>query len=157
MAPTIGLAAMLWMTWTTTRGGRGGVPVDDELTKAAQESVWLGRLAEFSGWVGTGRKLTQTGRLTLADARTLVARLGAGDVIDPVIGERVFRTKSSEELTGLNLVVEWARAVGLVRRRGNSLVAVKKQAALVERPLPLWERMFEVVDSSVRWCAPRGG
>jgi hypothetical protein len=33
----------------------------------------------------------------MADARMLVERLGTGDVVDPVIGDRTFRTKSSEE------------------------------------------------------------
>jgi hypothetical protein len=50
------------------------------------------------GWVGTGRKLTQTGRVTLADARALVEVLDTGDRMDPVIGDRTFKTKSSEEL-----------------------------------------------------------
>jgi hypothetical protein len=36
------------------------------------------------GWVGTGRKLTQTGRVTLADARALVGALDTGDRMDPV-------------------------------------------------------------------------
>ena len=116
-----------------------------DLEKAVLESVWPTRLVDFTRWVGAGRKLTQTGRLTLVDARMLVQRLGTGDVVDPVIGDRMFRSRSSEELTELSAVVEWARAVGLVRRRGNTLVAVKKRAALLDRPLPLWERMFEVV------------
>ena len=64
-------------------------------------------------------------------------------MIDPEIGDRVFRTKSSEELRGISLVSEWARASGLVRRTGGKLVAVKKHARLLERPLELWARMFE--------------
>jgi hypothetical protein len=64
------------------------------LEKVAAESVWPARLAEFTRWVAgsarAGRKLTQTGRLTMADARRLVERLGTGDVIDPVIGDRTF-------------------------------------------------------------------
>ncbi|SDH06795.1 hypothetical protein [Nonomuraea jiangxiensis] len=59
--------------------------------------------------MGEGRKLTQTGKLTLSDARMLVALLKTGDEIDPKIGDRVFRTKSSTELPGLNLIVEWAK------------------------------------------------
>src|SRR6185312_14895604 len=45
------------------------------------------------GWVGVGRKLTQTGRVTLADARALVEVLDTGDRMDPVIGDRTFKTK----------------------------------------------------------------
>jgi hypothetical protein len=50
--------------------------------------------------VGTGRKLTQTGQLTMADARHLVGLLDVGDEIDPVVGERVFRSRSSADLPG---------------------------------------------------------
>jgi hypothetical protein len=114
------------------------------------------RLVGFTRWVGAGRKLTQTGRLTLADARTLVQCLGTGDVVDPLIGDRMFRTKSSEELTELSAVVGWARAVGLVRRQGNRLVAVKKHAVLLDRPLALWERMFEVVGELGPFVCPSG-
>ena len=130
------------------------------LEKAAAESVWLVRLVGFTRWVAnsprTGRKLTQTGRLTMADARMLVERLGTGDVVDPVIGDRTFRTKSSEELRGLFVVLEWVRAVGLVRRRGNYLVTVKKRAGLPDRPLALLARMVEVLGELGPAVCPSG-
>jgi hypothetical protein len=116
---------------------------EESLAAAAAEAEPLRRLRAFTRWVGAGRKLTQTGRITLADARELVGLLGTGDVIDPKIGDRVFHTKSSEELRGISLVAEWAKASGLVRRTGGKLVAVKKQAGLLERPLELWAQMFE--------------
>lgn len=129
--------------------GRGamaaGTSIPDGVQDAAAAVVWPARVAEFTRWVGegpaSGRKLTQAGRLTMADARALVERLGTGDVIDPVIGDQTFRTKSSEELTELQAALAWARAVGLVRRRGNALVAVKKHAGLVDRPADLLVRM----------------
>lgn len=74
------------------------------------------------------RGVTQTGRLTLADARALVSLLGTADRIDPVIGDRVYRTKSSHELSRLNLLFEWAKAAGLARAVGGKLVPVKKNA-----------------------------
>jgi len=119
-------------------------PPDKSLaaTAAAAEPVrWL---RAFTGWVGAGRKLTQTGRITLADARELVVLLGTADEIDPKIGDRVSRTKSSEELPGITTVVEWAKASRLVRVTGGRLVPVKRNAGLLERPLELWARMFEV-------------
>jgi hypothetical protein len=119
-------------------------PPDVDLTATAAGSVWTSRVVAFARWVGTGRKLTQTGRVTLAHARELVDLLGTGDVIDPMIGDRVFRTKSSEELPTLNTVVEWAKASRLVRAAGGKLTTVKKNESLLERPLPLWKRMFEV-------------
>jgi hypothetical protein len=137
-------------SWTTggSRGARRGARTDagtirESLAAAPAEAEPLRRLQAFTRWVGAGRRLTQTGRITLTDARELVGLLGTGDVIDPQIGDRVFRTKSSEELRGITLVAEWAKASGLVRRTSGKLVAVKKQAGLLERPLELWARMFE--------------
>ncbi|GGO65875.1 hypothetical protein GCM10012289_18610 [Nonomuraea cavernae] len=96
----------------------------------------------FTEWVGEGRKLTQTGNLTLSDARALVALLETGDEIDPKIGDRVFRTKSSTELPGLNLIVEWAKAAGLVRVVKGRLLPVKKAAPLLKDSERLWEASF---------------
>jgi hypothetical protein len=76
------------------------VPDDAALRPLAAESSLVRRLRELVGWVGAGRALTTTGRLRLADARELVALLETGDVIDPVIGDRVYKTRSSEELYG---------------------------------------------------------
>src|SRR5262245_9796515 len=116
-------------------------PSEESLAATAAQAQPLRQLQAFTSWVGAGRRLTQTGRITLADARELVGLLGTGDVIDPVIGDRVFRTRSSEELRGITIVAEWARTGGLVRRTGGKLVPVKKQAGLLERPLELWTRM----------------
>jgi Plasmid pRiA4b ORF-3-like protein len=94
------------------------------------------------GWVGTGRKLTQTGRVTLADARALVEVLDTGDRMDPVIGDRTFRTKSSEELYHLTLLVEWTKAARLLRVAGGRLLPVKKNARLLDRPDELRRALF---------------
>jgi hypothetical protein len=118
-------------------------PSEESLAATAAEAQPLRRLQAFARWVGAGRKLTQTGRIMLADARELVGLLGTGDVIDPKIGDRVFRTTSSEELREVTLIAEWAKASGLVRRVGGKLVPVKKHAGLLGRPLELWARMFE--------------
>jgi hypothetical protein len=115
---------------------------EDELAAAAV-SQWTTRVVAFTRWVGAGRKLTQAGRLTLAHARELAELLDTGDVLDPLVGGQVHRTKSSEELPELNTVFEWAKAARLVRVTGGRVMVVKKNAALLERPLPLWERMFE--------------
>jgi hypothetical protein len=135
-------------------------PPAEEAPREATTSIWPARLSEFTRWVADGpaggRKLTQTGRLTMADARHLVERLGTGDVIDPMIGDRTFRTKSSEDLTGLNLTLEWARTAGLVRRRGNTLVAVKKHTGLVDRPADLLTRMVTVLGDLGPAVCPSG-
>lgn len=142
----------------------GGDEVKSRLAAVAPSEaatpLWPARVAEFTRWVAegpaSGRKLTQTGRLTMADARHLVERLGTGDEIDPVIGDRTFRTKSSEELTGLQITLEWAKAAGLVRRRGNTLVTVKKHAALVDRPADLLTRMVTVLGDLGAAVCPSG-
>ncbi|HZD00071.1 MAG TPA: plasmid pRiA4b ORF-3 family protein [Actinomycetes bacterium] len=118
-------------------------PPEESLAATAAQAEPLRRLQAFTNWVGAGRKLTQTGRITLAGARELVGLLGTGDQIDPKIGDRVFRTTSSEELRGITTVAEWAKASGLVRVTSGRLVPVKKHAGLLERPLQLWARMFE--------------
>ncbi|MGQ0774767.1 MAG: plasmid pRiA4b ORF-3 family protein, partial [Pseudonocardiales bacterium] len=115
-----------------------------EVTAAAAESALVGHVIDFVRWVGDGRKLTQKGAITLADARVLVDRLDTGDEIDPAIGERVFKTRSSVELLGLALIVEWAKAARLVRVVRSRLVPVKKAAALLDRPAELWMALFEV-------------
>jgi hypothetical protein len=85
---------------------------------AGEKAELTSQLRSFLAWVGDGRKLTQTGRVSLADARHLVELLGTGDTIDPKIGDRVFRTKSSEELAYLTRVVEWAPRAWFPRKRG---------------------------------------
>lgn len=103
-----------------------------------------------------GRKLTQTGQLTLADARHLVDLLGTGDEIDPVIGERVFHTRSSAALPHLAIVVAWAKAAGLVRVVRGRLVPVKKNQRLIDQPVQLWSAMFAAVDRLGPAICPSG-
>ena len=118
------------------------IPPPDDGYGDAAVSPWTIRVVAFTRWVGPGRRVTQTCRLTLAQARELVPALGTGDVIDPVVHGRVHRTTSSEELPELNTTCAWAKAARLVRATGGKLVAVRKNAVLLERPVPLWERMF---------------
>jgi len=129
-----------------------------ELALAADSAAArvLMQVVALTRWVGTGRKLTQTGRLTMVDARELVSLLETGDEIDPAIGDRVFRTRSSEDLRGLATVVVWAKAVGLVRVVHGRLVPVKKSARLVDRPRELWIAMFEAFDKLGEAICPSG-
>jgi hypothetical protein len=116
----------------------------------------LAQVVALTRWVGAGRKLTQTGRLTMADARELVSLLETGDEIDPAIGDRVFRTRTSEDLRGLTIVLAWAKAAGLVRVVHGRLVLVKKNARLVDRPRELWIAMFEAFDKLGEAICPSG-
>jgi hypothetical protein len=74
-----------------------------------------------------------------------VERLETGDAMDPVIGDRMFKTKSSEELYHLTLLVEWAKAARLLRVSGGRLVPVKKNAGMLEKPQELWTALFDAV------------
>jgi hypothetical protein len=107
---------------------------DDNLAAAAPPAPALRQVVALTRWVGPGRKLTQTGQLTMADARHLVGLLETGDAIDPVIGTRMFRTRSSADLPRLAIVVTWAKAVGLLRVVHGRLVPVKKNQRLLDRP-----------------------
>jgi len=98
----------------------------NDLEAAAERAELTGQISSFMVWLGEGRKLTQTGRIGLADARHLVEVLGTGDKIDPEIGGRVFKTTSSEQLAYLSRIVEWMKAARLVRVTGTRLVRVKR-------------------------------
>ena len=113
------------------------------LEAAAGKAELIVQISAFLAWAGPGRKLTATGRIGLADARHLVELLGTDDTIDPDIGGRVFKTRSSEDLPHLNRIVEWAKAARLVRASGTKLMPVKKNAALGERPLDLVLALLE--------------
>ncbi|HTJ74298.1 MAG TPA: hypothetical protein VL337_02950, partial [Acidimicrobiales bacterium] len=95
------------------------------------------RLAEF---VGDGRKLTQTGNLTLADARALVDLLETGDVVDQRIGSRTFTTRSAAELRRLSLVFTWAKKAGVLRVTHGRVIATKCGAAVAADPGASFDR-----------------
>jgi hypothetical protein len=114
-----------------------------ELAAAADAAPAIERLRRFTSWVGEGHKLTQKGRLTLADAKALVELLGTADGVDPVIGDEVFRTRSSAELPEVAITFAWARAARLVRVVHGRVVSVKRSRPLLGRPLDLWERALE--------------
>jgi hypothetical protein len=129
---------------------------EDDLAAAAASAPALRQVTALTRWVGDGRKLTQTGQLTMADARHLVDLLDTGDKIDPVIGERVFRTRSSAELPVLAIVVAWAKAAGLVRVVHGRLVPVKKNQRLIDRPVQLWNLMFAAFNQLGPAICPSG-
>lgn len=128
----------------------------DDLETAAAQAPLAGKIRSFATWAGAGRKLTQTGKITLSDARHLVGLLQTGDTIDPQIGDRVFRTTSSTELGGLTRIAEWAKGARLVRVTGNRLAQVKKNAALLDRPLDLVLALVEAYPSLGTSLFPRG-
>src|ERR1019366_5415884 len=71
-------------------------------------------------------------------------------------GETGWRISSSVELPGLTTVVEWAKASRLVRVSKGRLVPVKKNVALLNRPLALWARMLEAFPRLGEALCPAG-
>lgn len=83
----------------------------------------LAKFALLAQFFSDGRKLTQKGHLTLADAAELVELLGTGDAMDYEIRGKVFRTRSADDLPGLRQLVAWARKAGVLRIAGSKLAA----------------------------------
>ncbi|MFC7532187.1 hypothetical protein [Actinoplanes sp. GCM10030250] len=129
---------------------------EDDLAAAAASAPAVRQVVALTRWVGSGRKLTQTGQLTMADAGQLVTLLEIGDEIDPVIGTRRFRTRSSADLPRLALVVAWAKATGLLRVVHGRLVPVKTNQRLLDRPVELWTVMFAAFDQLGPALCPPG-
>lgn len=121
------------------------LPPEDELADQANASKVVQQLRKFVEWLGTGRPLTGTGQVKLADARELVELLDTGDVMDTVIGDRTWRTSSSTELRNLSLLVEWAKKARLVRVVKDRLVPIAKAKPLLRDGLALWQRAFDTI------------
>jgi hypothetical protein len=113
---------------------------NDDLAATAAGAPTVARVRAFVDWVGAGHALTQTGRLRRVDALALVEMLDTGDVLD-----QRFPIQSSAELYRLTLLVEWAKASGLVRVARGRIVAVRKHTKLLERPVELVCRMLAAI------------
>jgi hypothetical protein len=116
------------------------LPDDGATLVSAAKAPVLGLFRDLAGYVGSGRKLTQRGNLTLADARALVDLLGTGDHIDGQIGDRTFRTRSSAELPHLRHLFVWARKAGVLRVVHGKAVATKASARIDADPMAWFEK-----------------
>lgn len=107
----------------------------EELRAAAQEVVWRQRAEVLCDEIGEkGLATTSKGNLKLADARRLLPLLGVADQMDPVIGDRVWKTTSSEQLPELYLTVQLALEAGFLEDTGTRLRATSEAAVLREDP-----------------------
>ena len=93
------------------------VPDEDRARRSAAKSPVLAQARLLVGFVGEGRKLTQTGNVTLADARQLVSLLDTGDRVDETIGDRTFKTHSAADLPQLSFIVRLVTKARFVPRR----------------------------------------
>jgi hypothetical protein len=106
------------------------VPVDPAVLESAAAAPILARFDALAEFYRDGRKLTTTGNPTLADARALVTLLDTGDAVDPVIRDRVFTTRSADDLLELQHTLRWAQAAGVLRKQKGRQLATKTWAAL---------------------------
>jgi hypothetical protein len=118
------------------RPGAAAAPA--EVVAAAERSPVLARFAALVDFYGDGRKLTQTGQPTLADARALVERLGTGDRMDPRIGDRTFTTKSAADLPELGFTIRWGVTAAALRKEHGKLRATASWRKLEGKPLQRW-------------------
>ena len=116
------------------------MPSDDDVRQSKAAAPILAMFTSLAGYIGDGRKLTQKGHLTLADAKDLVELLGTGDPVDVEIGDRTFKTRSSDELPGLRLVFAWAKKAGVLRQSHGRVIATKAGRALHENPAEAYDR-----------------
>jgi len=98
------------------------LPPVDELESAARDTVLFERLRRLVGYVGDGRPLTDKGNLKLADGKALVDLLETGDRFDEEIGDRVYKTRSSADLGGVDLAFQIALESRMLTRRGKKLL-----------------------------------
>ncbi len=120
------------------------VPPDDaEVAASRAAAPILAKFAALATFAGAGRKLTQKGNFTLADARALVDLLDTGDVMDPNYGTRTFRTTSAGELTGLRQIFNWARKAGVVRVAHGRVLATKKGLAIAKDPGAFFDKAVD--------------
>lgn len=97
-----------------------------EVEEGATAAPLLVKVHALRGYLGPdGKPLTQKGNLKLADGRALIALLDTGDVMDPKIGAKTFKTKSTEELSRLTFILDVAKQAGAVRVHKRCLVSVK--------------------------------
>lgn len=116
-----------------------------EVVAAAERAVVLARFAALVDFYGNGRKLTQTGQPTLADARALVVLLGTADRLDQTIGDRTFKTRSAADLHELAFTVKWAITAGALRREHGELRATAAWEKLDGKPLERWRKAADAL------------
>ena len=121
------------------------LPPPEAVQESEAAAPVLRMFAELATFAGAGRRLTQRGNLTMADARALVPLLGTGDVLDERVGNRTFRTRSSAELPVLHLIYTWAKKAGIVRVRHGAVLATKRGLALAGNPAAEFGRVLDAL------------
>jgi hypothetical protein len=122
------------------------LPDEHQARSSAAQSPLLAQARQLVDFVGDGRKLTQTGNVTLADARHLVSLLNTGDRVDETIGQRTFKTHSANDLPQLSFIVGVTTAARFVRAVNGKLVSTKAGRSLGRDPLADLQRIVAAID-----------
>lgn len=107
---------------------------EDELLALATDTVLIRRLTALVRYVGAGRTVTDRGNLKLADGKELVAVLDTDDRFDEQIGDKLFKTKSSEELNDVDWTFRIALETLMLETEGTKLLP-GANAEWVDTPL----------------------
>ena len=118
-----------------------------DVVASAECAPVIARFDVLTTFFGGGRKLTQTGQPTLADARELVGRLGTQDRVDPAFGGRTYKTMSAAQLPELGFTLRWAVAAGALRKEHGKLRATAAWGKLGAKPLDRWMKAADAVVS----------
>jgi hypothetical protein len=147
-----------------------------EVESAAAAAPLVRKVEALREYLADGKPLTDKGHLKLADGRALIELLDTGDQMDQLIGDRTFKTQSTDTMRGLVFIVDVAKEAGAVRvyRRRLVPVAAWSSRTLVEqsaalyravltagplwsrsrRSIPLFDRLDELLDDGiVHWLA----
>ncbi len=117
------------------------LPDDETLAAQALAAPAMRQLAAFLDWVGDGRGLTQKGNLKLADGKALVALLDTSDRFDEIIGEEAFKTVSTTDLPGVDLVYRLALKARLARKQHGRVQRTKRGSRLAGEALDAWREV----------------
>ena len=119
-------------------------PPEAEVAAAAASAELPARIQALRDYLGeNGKTLTAKGNLKLADGRALVEILDTGDEMDPAFGDRIYRTRSTADLSYLSYLLAVADAAGAVRVVNNRLVPVKAWAR--RAPVDAASKLFDTV------------
>jgi hypothetical protein len=102
-----------------------------ELTRQADLAPVIGQFRVLLAFVGDGRKVTQAGKLTPADAIDLAGVLG-------VAGLAGLEVRSMEDLPEVRRLFHWAVAAELLALRGTRVVPGSWADDLQRDPLSFW-------------------
>jgi hypothetical protein len=122
-------------------------PPEADVAAAVARAVLPEKVRKLRDYLGgTGAALTAKGNLKLADGRALVELLDTGDALDEKIGEKIFKTRSTAELSQLTYLVELAMESGALRHLNKRLVPVKAWAkkSPVEQATALFQTAVEL-------------